>query len=149
MEPRRVLRVLAGCRAGVPCARPPEMLAPVPRRRSPDLMGPHMAVLIRRENLTFRNTVVYLAGHAFVNCTFEACTMVVREATGVLERCNFNACVWHLDVFVTDRDHWARLLDSIGPLLLSSLPATATAEPAAVSPEPGSATRGRSRRRES
>ena len=91
-----------------------------------------MPVLIRRERLTFTNTVVYVAGHAFVNCTFNACTLIVREATGVLENCTFNACVWHLDVFVTDRDHWARLLDSIGPLLLSSLPSAAAAPTAVV-----------------
>ena len=98
-----------------------------------------MPVLIRRERLTFTNTVVYVAGHAFVNCTFNACTLIVREATGVLENCTFNACVWHLDVFVTDRDHWARLLDSIGPLLLSSLPSAAAAPTAVVAPREESA----------
>lgn len=91
-----------------------------------------MSVLLRRENLTYREQVVYTAGHAFINCTFDGCTIVVREATGVLERCTFNSCVWHLDVFVTDRDHWAQLQNVIGPLLLASLPAAATAVPAQV-----------------
>ena len=91
-----------------------------------------MSVLLRRENLTYRDQVIYAAGHAFVNCTFEGCTIVVREATGVLERCSFNGCVWHLDVMVTDRDHWAQLVDTVGPLLLGSLPAAATAPTARV-----------------
>jgi hypothetical protein len=91
-----------------------------------------MSVLLRRENLTYREQVVYTAGHAFINCTFDGCTIVVREATGVLERCTFNSCVWHLDVFVTDRGHWAQLQNVIGPLLLASLPAAATAVPAQV-----------------
>ena len=86
-----------------------------------------MPVLVRRENVTYRDQVIYMAGHAFVNCTFDHCTMVVREATGVLERCNFNNCVWHLDVFVADREHWATLVNSFGPLLLASLPAAAAA----------------------
>jgi hypothetical protein len=91
-----------------------------------------MSVLLRRENLTYREQVVYTAGHAFINCTFDGCTIVVREATGVLERCTFVGCVWHLDVFVSDRDHWAPLQNVIGPLLLASLPAAATAVPAQV-----------------
>ena len=86
-----------------------------------------MSVVLRRENLTYRDQVVYTAGHAFINCTFEGCTIIVREATGVLDRCTFNACVWHLDLFVNDRDHWAQLVNHIGPLLLGSLPAAATA----------------------
>lgn len=86
-----------------------------------------MSVLLRRENLTYRDQVIYTAGHAFINCTFDGCTVVVREATGVLERCAFNGCVWHLDLVVTDREHWAQLVNNIGPLLLSSLPAAATA----------------------
>lgn len=86
-----------------------------------------MSVLLRRENLTYRDQTVHTAGHAFVNCTFEGCTIVVREATGVLERCTFNSCVWHLDVFVSERNHWAQLVDTIGPLLAGSLPAVAQA----------------------
>ena len=86
-----------------------------------------MSVLLRRENLTYRDQVVHTAGHAFVNCTFEGCTLVVREATSVLERCAFDSCVWHLDVMVTDREHWAQLVNTIGPLLLASLPTAAGA----------------------
>jgi hypothetical protein len=91
-----------------------------------------MSVLLPRENLTYRDQVVHTAGHAFVNCTFEGCTMVVREATGVLERCAFRSCVWHLDLMVTDREHWAQLVNTIGPLLLESLPGAATAPTARV-----------------
>ena len=91
-----------------------------------------MSVLLRRENLTYREQVVYTAGHAYINCTFDGCTIVVREATGVLERCTFVSCVWHLDLFVADREHSAQIQNVIGPLLLGSLPTAATAAPAQV-----------------
>ena len=63
-----------------------------------------MATLVRHDNVSFRDQVVYTAGHAFVNCAFERCTMVIRESTGVLENCAFSNCVWHLDVLVSERE---------------------------------------------
>ena len=86
-----------------------------------------MTTLIRRDNITFRDQTVYMAGHAFVNCTFDHCTIIVRESTGVLENFRFNACVWHLDLFINDRERFQTLVSNIGPILLSSLPSAATA----------------------
>jgi len=77
---------------------------------------------LRRDNVTFRDQTVYMAGHAFVNCVFDHCTIVVREATGVLEKCTFNNCVWHLDLFVSDRERFQQLVTNIGPILINSLP---------------------------
>ena len=93
-----------------------------------------MPTLLRRENVTFQDQTVYMAGHAFVNCTFDHCTIIVREATGVLEGCSFNNCVWHLDLFVPDRERFRALVDNIGPLLLNSLPAAAEAPRVTVTP---------------
>ena len=86
-----------------------------------------MATLVRHDNVSFRDQTIYTAGHAFVNCSFERCTMVLRESTGVLENCAFSNCVWHLDVLVSERERFRQLVDHIGPLLLNSLPAAAGA----------------------
>lgn len=83
--------------------------------------------LMRRENVRFQDQTVYMAGHAFVNCVFDHCTIVVREATGVLENCSFNNCVWHLDLFIGDRERFRQLVENIGPILLNSLPSGAGA----------------------
>lgn len=91
-----------------------------------------MPTLVRHDNITFNDQTVYMAGHAFANCTFDRCTMVVRESTGVLENCAFNNCVWHLDVLVSERERFRQLVDHIGPLLLNSLPAAADAPSVAV-----------------
>jgi len=81
-----------------------------------------MPTVIRRDNIDFRDQTVYMAGHAYVNCTFDHCTIVVREATGVLENCKFTNCVWHLDAFFTDRDRLTHLVNSLIPLMAESLP---------------------------
>lgn len=86
-----------------------------------------MPTLLRRENVTFQDQTVYMAGHAYVNCVFDHCTIVVREATGVLEGCRFNNCVWHLDLFVPDRERFRALVDNLGPIVLKSLPTEAEA----------------------
>ena len=86
-----------------------------------------MAVLLRRENQTYRDQVIYMAGHAFINCTFDGCTIVLREATGVLDRCTFANCVWHIDLFVASRENWVQARNMLDPILTGSLPAAATA----------------------
>ena len=86
-----------------------------------------MPTLLRRDNETYRDQVVYMAGHAFSGCTFENCTLVVREATGVLENCRFDNCVWHLDLFVADLERLAALINHIAPLMRDSLPSPADA----------------------
>lgn len=93
-----------------------------------------MATLVRHDNVSFRDQVVYTAGHAFVNCSFERCTMVLRESTGVLENCAFSNCIWHLDVLVSERERFRQLVDHIGPVLLNSLPVGAAAPTATVPP---------------
>ena len=106
-----------------------------------------MPTLVRHDNVTFSDQTVYMAGHAFSQCTFDRCTMVVRESTGVLENCAFNNCVWHLDVLVSERDRFRQLVDHIGPLVLNSLP-DAAAAPSVVAPRaanPGEATNKRGR----
>jgi hypothetical protein len=54
-------------------------------------------LLTKHENETFINQTVYISGQAFINCTFTACTLVLRETIYHLERCAFERCNWHVD----------------------------------------------------
>src|SRR5688572_22885438 len=86
-----------------------------------------MPTLLRRDNETYRDQVIYMAGHAFSGCTFENCTIIVREATGVLENCRFENCVWQLDLFVPDLEKLSALVNHLVPLMRDSLPSAAEA----------------------
>jgi hypothetical protein len=54
-------------------------------------------LLTKHENESFVNQTVYISGQAFINCTFTACTLVLRETIYHLERCTFERCNWHVD----------------------------------------------------
>ena len=54
-------------------------------------------LLTKHENESFLNQTVYISGQAFINCTFTACTLVLRETIYHLERCSFERCNWHVD----------------------------------------------------
>lgn len=54
-------------------------------------------LLTKHENQTFVNQTVYISGQAFINCSFTACTLVLRETIYHLEGCTFERCNWHVD----------------------------------------------------
>ena len=54
-------------------------------------------LLTKHEGVTFQNQTVYISGQAFVRCTFQACTLVLRETVYYLEGCTFDRCNWHVD----------------------------------------------------
>jgi hypothetical protein len=54
-------------------------------------------LLTKHENETFENQTVYISGQAFINCTFRACTLVLRETLYHVEACSFDRCNWHVD----------------------------------------------------
>ena len=54
-------------------------------------------LLTKHENKTFENQTVYISGQAFVNCKFQACTLVLRETIYHLDQCTFERCNWHVD----------------------------------------------------
>ena len=53
--------------------------------------------LTRHENKTFSDAMIYLAGHAYINCRFERCTLFLRNTSALLDRCTFENCNWHFD----------------------------------------------------
>ena len=54
-------------------------------------------LLTKHEGETFQNQTVYISGQAFINCTFVACTLVLRETVYHLQNCSFERCNWHVD----------------------------------------------------
>ena len=57
-------------------------------------------LLTKHENETFRNQTVYISGQAFINCSFVACTLVLRETIYHLKECTFERCNWHVDLIL-------------------------------------------------
>jgi hypothetical protein len=53
--------------------------------------------LTKHEGQTFTNQTIYVSGNAFINCTFSACTLVLREPVYHLEGCVYDRCNWHID----------------------------------------------------
>lgn len=54
-------------------------------------------LLTKHENVTFTNQTVYISGQAFIGCTFQACTLILRETIYHLQNCSFERCNWHVD----------------------------------------------------
>src|SRR3954471_20243649 len=54
-------------------------------------------LLTKHENQAFTNQTVYISGQAFINCTFTACTLILRETIYHLQNCTFERCNWHVD----------------------------------------------------
>ena len=54
-------------------------------------------LLTKHEGETFQNQTVYISGQAFINCTFVACTLILRETVYHLQNCTFERCNWHVD----------------------------------------------------
>lgn len=53
-------------------------------------------MLTKHENETFKSQTVMLSGHAYINCHFSLCTLIVRNTPMMLEGCSFESCNWHL-----------------------------------------------------
>jgi hypothetical protein len=82
-----------------------------------------MTVLLRHDNIAFEDEVVLVTGHAYFNCVFTRCTLIVRSLSDThLENCRFNGCVWHLDVLVYDVDAWTQFQQNAMKWISESLP---------------------------
>src|SRR5690349_22031290 len=53
--------------------------------------------LTKNEGVTFQNQTIYLSGQAFIGCTFQQCTLVLRDTVYHIDRCTFERCNWHID----------------------------------------------------
>ena len=43
-------------------------------------------LLTKHENQTFQNQTIYLSGQAFIGCTFQQCTLILRDYDQAFER---------------------------------------------------------------
>jgi hypothetical protein len=73
--------------------------------------------VILHRGVTLRDATVYLSGHAYHNCRFERCTLVVRESNFSCTGCSFEACTFHLDMVLHDRIGLENLRDITVSLL--------------------------------
>lgn len=53
--------------------------------------------LTKHENETYRAQTLYISGHAYLNCKFEACTLIVNNLPMSVQGCTFSNCNWHFD----------------------------------------------------
>lgn len=65
--------------------------------------NPHR-VLVFHHGATFKETTVYLTGHAYRNCRFERCTLVFSGWPSVLSGCSLANCALLLDVMIYDAE---------------------------------------------
>jgi hypothetical protein len=82
----------------------------------------YMATLLAHRDVVFEHETVYLAGNAYIGCTFRCCTMIAREGPTHLDRCIFDSCVWHLDLIVHDAHAWEEFVQAVGPMIGRALP---------------------------
>ena len=67
-----------------------------------------------QENVKFLNQTVYLSGQTFLDCTFEHCTLLIREGGTVFSNCKVVGCIFHIDMLVSDHHLWKEFLDGLG-----------------------------------
>src|SRR5258707_1065324 len=79
-----------------------------------------MSLLLQHRNVVFEDDTVYLSGHAYFNCTFIRCTLILRDSESHMEECVFNSCVWHIDWVLHDVEQF-RMFQAILQFIESSL----------------------------
>lgn len=91
---------------------------------TPEPSQDHFITLLH-EGVTFEHQSIYLSGHSYENCVFRRCTLVVKDfsAIGVVRNCQFEACVWYLNVMVHDAAAWRMFLEHLAPVISQVLPA--------------------------
>jgi hypothetical protein len=65
--------------------------------------GPVPSILLTHKDLTRRDDTIYLTGHAYINCHFERCTLVLTGFPFACVGCSFADCVFHVNVVIHDR----------------------------------------------
>lgn len=80
-----------------------------------------MPLFIEHRDLTFEDDLVYCSGHAYFNCTFRRCTLLFKGGPGALVRCHMEACAYHFDLMINDKDG-AKWLAQVASWLVSGMP---------------------------
>ena len=61
-----------------------------------------MPTLMVHRDVIYEDDTVYMSGHAYFNCTFRRCTMVMTDMVGEAQSCNFDGCVFHINMIIND-----------------------------------------------
>src|SRR5262245_61322354 len=74
--------------------------------------------LTRFENRNFVGQTIHLAGNAYLNCSFDGCTLVFTGTPWVSQGCKFVRCNWRVEYDILwgapeSRSSLRRLLDLI------------------------------------
>ena len=75
-------------------------------------------MLTKHENEVYKSQTVMLSGHAYINCQFSLCTLIVTNTPVMLNGCNFESCNWRLEYDVlwgdpNTRNNIRQILDLI------------------------------------
>lgn len=54
-------------------------------------------MLTKHENEVFKSQTVMLSGHAYINCEFDSCTLIVTNTLFLLRDSRFENCNWRLE----------------------------------------------------
>ncbi len=54
-------------------------------------------MLTKHESEIFKSQTVMLSGHAYIECRFALCTLVLTNTPTVLNGCHFEGCNWRLE----------------------------------------------------
>ncbi|MBA3312234.1 MAG: hypothetical protein H0T47_02930 [Planctomycetaceae bacterium] len=78
--------------------------------------------LLRHDGVIFEDQVVFAAGHAYVNCEFRNCTVVIGHSKGgIFQNCSFGPTVWRLEVTMSDQNDLAALVGMMEGLMRGTL----------------------------
>jgi hypothetical protein len=54
-------------------------------------------MLTKHENEEFKSQTVMLSGHAYINCHFSLCSLIITNTPTMLNGCSFQSCNWRLE----------------------------------------------------
>ena len=85
-------------------------------------MNASKITLLKHDGVQFDDQIVYLTGHAYIDCQFNQCTIILRDGYVHLEKCVFSSCVWHIDYIVHDESQADVLLKLLTEHVKTGLP---------------------------
>lgn len=80
-----------------------------------------MPIFLVHENAVFEDVSLYLSGHAYRNCQFHRCLLVMGDVAAHMDGCEFHTCIWRLEVTVHDEDSWEKV-NALLPVMRKTLP---------------------------
>ncbi len=95
-----------------------------PSNATPESEPSDAYLTVGHRDHVFERQSIYLSGHSYEACVFRQCTLIVKDLArlGLVRNCQFENCVWHLNVTIHDRNAWQTFLSEIAPAITYTLP---------------------------